>query len=114
MAAVQQLIVETLKDLSYGELYLFMLHLKKIIYQRNPSLTPEMLSVMSDTSLNSYKLGVMMMEHLGQQSLEETRKILLKMRRTDLVQRLSGVDSGAKGETMNYSNNIQEVFNMII
>ncbi|XP_047454087.1 uncharacterized protein LOC125015984 isoform X3 [Mugil cephalus] len=95
MAAVKQLLVETLEHLPYWELNRFMVHLQSIVYQRNPSYVPRTDIGMNYTSLSSDILD-MMMEELGLQSLEVTREILEKMNRTDLVQRFLKTSSELK------------------
>ncbi|XP_047454096.1 uncharacterized protein LOC125015984 isoform X11 [Mugil cephalus] len=98
MAAVKQLLVETLEHLPYWELNRFMVHLQSIVYQRNPSYVPRTDIGMNYTSLSSDILD-MMMEELGLQSLEVTREILEKMNRTDLVQRFLKTSSELKASS---------------
>ncbi|XP_036929627.1 uncharacterized protein LOC119005785 isoform X9 [Acanthopagrus latus] len=92
IAAVQQLLLETLNNLSYKELGEFKEILLSIVSKK----------VLPDSLMWSYRADradmVNEMVHTyGQQSVELTWEVLMVMKRTDLVQRLSKPSSGLKG-----------------
>ncbi|XP_036929631.1 uncharacterized protein LOC119005785 isoform X13 [Acanthopagrus latus] len=91
IAAVQQLLLETLNNLSYKELGEFKEILLSIVSKK----------VLPDSLMWSYRADradmVNEMVHTyGQQSVELTWEVLMVMKRTDLVQRLSKPSSGLK------------------
>ncbi|XP_031169288.2 uncharacterized protein LOC116060051 [Sander lucioperca] len=93
MSAVKELLLETLRGLSSEELETFKWLLKFTIFQRgvpNTSWRELQLPVGAD------KLVDVMLEIIGQQSVEMTREVLMEMKRTDLVQKLSETSSGTK------------------
>ncbi|XP_051261723.1 uncharacterized protein LOC127366633 isoform X1 [Dicentrarchus labrax] len=98
MASVIELLLETLKDLSDEEFEEF----KKVLNQF-PFLSPDLLMFVT-TDMQSLLLKITdlqdtvfsMVQTFGQKSVEKTKEVLKKMKRTDLVQRLSDSSSGAK------------------
>ena len=87
VAAVQQLLLETLNDLSDMELEEFKDILHSTVSKKN----------LPDISWKcSYRADIVneMVHTYGQQSVELTREVLLDMKRNNLVQRLSKPSSG--------------------
>ncbi|KAL7393404.1 hypothetical protein ABVT39_010347 [Epinephelus coioides] len=92
MAAVKQLLLETLNDLSDKELKKFKWSLEWIVSQKNlPDFSPEL----SDTTDREEIVDVMLQTY-SQQSVQLTREAVKKMNRTDLMQRLSKPSSELK------------------
>ncbi|XP_049439406.1 uncharacterized protein LOC125893024 isoform X2 [Epinephelus fuscoguttatus] len=92
MAAVKQLLLETLNDLSDKELKKFKWSLEWIVSQKNlPDFSPEL----SDTT-DRAKIVDVMLQTYSQQSVQLTREVVKKMNRTDLMQRLSKPSSELK------------------
>lgn len=97
MTSVIELLFETLVDLSNRDLKNF----KKAFH--NPYLTFKKWHF--DIKWRSLKITdiqdtvFLMVKSFGQQSVEKTKDILLKIKRKDLVQRLSSSSSGAKSKT---------------
>ncbi|XP_034009276.1 uncharacterized protein LOC117500509 isoform X6 [Trematomus bernacchii] len=92
MASVIELLLETLKDLSDQDLQRFQRVLNKIQSDKDyPHISPRWL-MMSDRQDMVFSL---VRDH-GQQSVEMTQHIFSRIRRTDLVQRLSQSSSGPK------------------
>ncbi|XP_019219813.1 uncharacterized protein LOC102080324 [Oreochromis niloticus] len=88
MAAVKDLLVETLEDLSDQDLMKFKTFLQFTRFQKSLpqiELTDDRREIVND-----------MIDKLGQQSVEVIREVLTDMQRTDLVQRLSESSSGLK------------------
>ncbi|XP_025766934.1 uncharacterized protein LOC100692820 [Oreochromis niloticus] len=92
MAAVKHLLLETLNDLSDEEIKKFKRLLQMIIPWRDLSYISPRLSP-SSTRLVIVNL---MMDKLGQQSVEVTREAFMRMNRTDLVQKLSESSSASR------------------
>ncbi|XP_039475976.1 uncharacterized protein LOC116330579 isoform X8 [Oreochromis aureus] len=92
MAAVKHLLLETLNDLSDEELKKFKRLLQMIIPWRNRSYFSWRLS-RSSTRADVVNL---MMDELGQQSVEVTREVFMRMNRTDLVQKLPDSSSASR------------------
>ncbi|XP_030605459.1 uncharacterized protein LOC115794223 [Archocentrus centrarchus] len=88
MAAVKELLLETLKDLSEQDLWKFRIFLKFTCFQKS---VPQI-------SLNTDAAEIVnrLMDELGHQSVEVIMEVLTDMKRTDLVQRLSESSSGLK------------------
>jgi len=85
MESILELLLETLADLSDGELKDFK-HSSQIYRFYYPySRTHRMLKATADLHHTVY----LMVRFYGQKSVEETEKILMKMKKKDLVQRLS-------------------------
>ncbi|KAM8734423.1 uncharacterized protein AB9X84_023225 isoform 3-T3 [Acanthopagrus schlegelii] len=93
IAAVQQLLLETLNNLSYKELGEFKEILPSIISKK---VLPDISSMWSYGADRADMVNEMVHTY-GQQSVELTREVLMDMERTDLVQRLSKPSSGLKG-----------------
>ncbi|KAM8734420.1 uncharacterized protein AB9X84_023224 isoform 2-T2 [Acanthopagrus schlegelii] len=91
IAAVQQLLLETLNNLSYKELGEFKEILLSIVSKKD---LPD--SLMWSYRANRADMVNQMVHIYGQQSVELTREVLMVMKRTDLVQRLSKPNSGLK------------------
>ncbi|XP_039974219.1 uncharacterized protein LOC120784446 isoform X2 [Xiphias gladius] len=91
MASVIELLLETLADLSDREIKKFNLRLKRQTQGHKPH---------SDVPLKVLEVGgvrgtvFFMVQTFGQQSVERAKEILKKMKRNDLVQRLSDSSSG--------------------
>nr|XP_024656557.1 uncharacterized protein LOC112432184 [Maylandia zebra] len=88
MAAVTDVLLETLEDLSDQDLNKFKLFLQFTYFQKS----------LPQIKLNNDRRGIVndMMDKLGHQSVEVIREVLTDMQRTDLVQRLSESSSGLK------------------
>nr|XP_024656504.1 uncharacterized protein LOC112432099 isoform X2 [Maylandia zebra] len=88
MAAVTDLLLETLEDLSDQDLKEFMLFLQFTCFQKS----------LPQIKLRTDRRGIVndMIDKLGHQSVEVIREVLTDMQRTDLVQRLSESSSGLK------------------
>ncbi|XP_036929634.1 uncharacterized protein LOC119005785 isoform X16 [Acanthopagrus latus] len=89
-AAVQQLLLETLNDLSKKQLKKFKNILQSTVSQKN----------LPDISwMFNYRADIVnqMVHTYGQQSVELTREVLMVMKKTVLVQKLSKPSSGLKG-----------------
>ncbi|XP_042073389.1 uncharacterized protein LOC121813602 isoform X3 [Haplochromis burtoni] len=88
MAAVTDVLLETLKDLSYQDLNKFKLFLQFTCFQKS----------LPQIELRTDRRGIVndMIDKLGHQSVEVIREVLTDMQRTDLVQRLSESSSGLK------------------
>jgi len=87
---VKHLLLETLNDLSDEELNRF----------RELMISQENLSHMSLTLLHEDRLLIahVMVEELNQQSVEVVSEILVNMKKTDLVQRLTDRSSELRGK----------------
>ncbi|CAI5661642.1 unnamed protein product [Oreochromis niloticus] len=88
MAAVTDLLLETLEDLSDQDLKEFMLFLQFTRFQKSLpqiELTDDRREIVND-----------IIDKCGHQSVEVIREVLTDMKRTDLVQRLSESSSGLK------------------
>ncbi|KAL7394009.1 hypothetical protein ABVT39_019294 [Epinephelus coioides] len=82
-------LLETLKDLSYGELEQFKHVLQRTRMKKDlPKISSQRME-MADRDV--------MVESYGDQSVEVTREVLMEMNRTDLAERLSEISSGSKG-----------------
>ncbi|CAI5661639.1 unnamed protein product [Oreochromis niloticus] len=92
MAAVKHLLLETLNDLSDEELKKFKRLLQMINSWRDLSYISDMFS----QSSNRADTVNLMMDKLGQQSVEVTREVFMYMNRTDLVQKLSESSSASR------------------
>ncbi|XP_039662297.1 uncharacterized protein LOC120562581 isoform X2 [Perca fluviatilis] len=92
IAAVKQLLLETLNDLNNEELWEFKQSLKWISFQKN---LPNISWMLSDPEYRA-EIVDLMLETYGQHSVEVIRDVFMKMNRTDLVQRLSKPSSGLK------------------
>ncbi|XP_037642068.1 uncharacterized protein LOC119497756 isoform X2 [Sebastes umbrosus] len=92
IAAVRYLLLETLKHLSYEEIWKFNEFLQSIVSQKN---LPDISLMFSFTSDRAETVDQLVQTY-GQQSVELTREVLQKMNKTDLMQRLSKPSSGLK------------------
>ncbi|XP_035528353.1 uncharacterized protein LOC118335942, partial [Morone saxatilis] len=90
IAAVKQLLLETLNDLSNEELKKFKELLRLIFSQKDLQMD------LRDTA-DRAEIVDLMVETYSQQSVELTREVFMELNRTDLVQRLSKPSSGLKG-----------------
>ncbi|XP_076742268.1 uncharacterized protein LOC112431631 [Maylandia zebra] len=88
MAAVTDVLLETLEDLSDQDLNKFMWFLQFTCFQKS----------LPQIKLNNDRRRIVndMIDKLGHQSVEVIREVLTDMQRTDLVQRLSESSSGLK------------------
>ncbi|XP_065813826.1 uncharacterized protein [Labrus bergylta] len=89
MAAVKELLLEILRSLNNGELRKFKKFLQ-LAFQKD---SKDISHLLRHSNERTEILDVMVQTY-GRQSVDETRKILLYMNRTDLVERLMGRDSG--------------------
>ncbi|XP_078027604.1 uncharacterized protein LOC117265274 isoform X11 [Epinephelus lanceolatus] len=92
MAAVKQLLLETLNDLSDKELKKFKWSLEWTVSQKN---LPDFSLHLSYTT-DRAKIVDVMLQTYSQQSVQLTREVVKKMNRTDLMQRLSKPSSELK------------------
>ncbi|KAL3980140.1 beta-galactoside alpha-2,6-sialyltransferase (sialyltransferase 2) [Sarotherodon galilaeus] len=92
VAAVKQLLLEALNDLRDSELEEFKRFLKSIFLWMSLSYKSQKLS----QSSNRADVVNLMMDKLGQQSVEVTREVFMYMNRTDLVQKLSESSSASR------------------
>eukprot|EP00064_Thunnus_orientalis_P024750 superscaffoldBa00011121_g25059 len=92
MAAVKEMLLETLNDLSYQELKKFKEVLQLTVSQMNLPDSSLRLSYTADRA----DIVDLMLQNCGQQSVDLMKKIFKKMSRSDLVQRLSDTSSGPK------------------
>lgn len=90
MAAVTDLLLETLEDLSDQDLNKFKLFLQFTRFQKS----------LPQIKLRIHRRGIVnnIIDKCGHQSVEVIREVLTDMQRTDLVQRLSESSSGLKGK----------------
>ncbi|XP_073340769.1 uncharacterized protein [Pagrus major] len=93
MGAVEELLLETLSDLSYEEQKTFKWFLQFTLFQRS---LPQIPWIRLQKGNMVESLVNVMVETCGQKSVEVTREVLMDMSRTDLVQRLSETSSGPK------------------
>ncbi|XP_061573959.1 uncharacterized protein LOC133440652 [Cololabis saira] len=92
MRSVEEVLLETLTDLSTEDLKKVKWLLQATCYQRNlPQLSWRLL-----LTEDLRKLAGMIVRTYGQQSVEVAVEVFTDMNRTDLVQRLSGSSSGPK------------------
>ncbi|XP_059194785.1 uncharacterized protein LOC131975959 isoform X2 [Centropristis striata] len=96
MAAVKELLSETLNDLSYEELETFQWLLEFMFFQRRISLTSE---IQLKFLRRADRPVDLMVEVCGQQSVEVVKEVFMNMNRTDLVQRLSSSGHEAAGSS---------------
>ena len=105
MESVIELLLEALKDLSETELEMFKWNLCPLELQGASSVESVQRKakyIPSDLLSIVDMQGTMclMVQSYGQQSVERAREILKKMKRTDLVQRLSDSSSRPKSKTI--------------
>ncbi|KAK9514204.1 hypothetical protein VZT92_027687 [Zoarces viviparus] len=93
MTSVREKLLETLEDLSYGELEQFKLVLQRTIMKKG---LPRISRQRMETA-DRDEIVEMMMEIYRQQSVEVTSEVLMEMNRNDLVKSLSDFSSGSKG-----------------
>ncbi|XP_042279673.1 uncharacterized protein LOC121905493 [Thunnus maccoyii] len=92
MAAVKEMLLETLNDLSFQELKKFREVLQLTVSQMN---LPD-ISLRLSYRANRAAIVNLMLQNCGQQSVDLMKKIFKKMNRSDLVQRLSDTSSRPK------------------
>ncbi|XP_067456887.1 uncharacterized protein [Thunnus thynnus] len=92
MAAVKEMLLETLNDLSFQELKKFKEVLRWTVSQMNLPDSSLRLSYTADRA----DIVDLMLQNCGQESVNLMKKIFKKMSRSDLVQRLSDTSSGPK------------------
>lgn len=97
MSSVIDLLLETLADLSDGELESFKEVLSKIDYHRL-DFHRHYLPLMQWEIVDMQDLVYLMVLTDGQKSVEKTKRVLKIMKRPDLVQRLSNSSSGPKSK----------------
>ncbi|KAJ4930945.1 hypothetical protein JOQ06_025246 [Pogonophryne albipinna] len=86
IAAEKEILLKTLKDTSYDELYRFQWLLQFTYFQKSISCT---FHGYPNWTASASQLVDQMVETCGPQSVEVTREVLMDMDRTDLVERLS-------------------------
>ncbi|XP_078027631.1 NACHT, LRR and PYD domains-containing protein 1 homolog [Epinephelus lanceolatus] len=86
-------LLETLKDLSYGELEQFKHVLQRIRMKKDLPKTSSQRMEMADRD----EIAELMVEIYGEQSVEVTREVLMEMNMTDLAERLLEISLGSKG-----------------
>nr|XP_046255929.1 uncharacterized protein LOC124064997 [Scatophagus argus] len=93
LRAVKDLLLETLTDLSHEEQESFKWFLQFSLFQRSrPQISWRQLQRVDSGS----DMVDVMVDMCGQQSVEVMKEVLMDMKRTDLVQRLSEVSPGSK------------------
>lgn len=97
IAAVKQLLLETLNDLSDEELKKFMEFLQLILNQKDLRDKSLVLTYRADRA-DRANIVELMMQTYGQLSVELIKEVFMNMKRTDLVQRLDKPSSG-QGKT---------------
>lgn len=97
MTRRQKHLLEKLEELSYGELERFKHVLRYTKMKEGLPRIPGDLIEMTD------RVGIMELieEIYGEQSVEVTSAVLMKMNRSDLVQSLSNLSFGSEGNTKN-------------
>ncbi|XP_078027620.1 uncharacterized protein LOC144464477 isoform X4 [Epinephelus lanceolatus] len=91
--SLMEKLLETLIDLSYGELEQFKHVLQRTTMKKDlPKISSQRME-MADRD----EIVELMVEIYGEQSVEVTREVLMEMNRTDLAERLSEISSGSKG-----------------
>ncbi|XP_049424567.1 uncharacterized protein LOC125883944 [Epinephelus fuscoguttatus] len=95
MTSLMDKLFETLKDLSYGELKQFKHVLQHTTVKKG---LPKISKQRTETASRD-EIVELMVEIYGEQSVEMTRRVLMEMDRTDLVERLSEVSSGPSGSS---------------
>ncbi len=95
MAAVKELLLERLNDLTKQELNDFTWFLQFTFFQQ--SIQHNVWKPLQNANCVD-ELTDVLVETCGQKCVEVTMTILMDMNRTDLVQRLSESSSGLKGE----------------
>ncbi|XP_045902062.1 uncharacterized protein LOC123969011 isoform X2 [Micropterus dolomieu] len=90
IAAVEQLLLETLNDLSNEELRKFKEFLQWIVSQDLPYISWTL------RHTDRAEIVELMVKNYGQQSVEVTKEVFMDMNRTDLVERLTKPSSGLK------------------
>ena len=95
MDAVEQILQETLCELSHNEIREFKRLLPFTYFQRSlPQISLRQLGWTSTVP----QLVDVMLQTCGQQSVEVTEEVFRDMKRTDLLQRLSETSSRLKGQ----------------
>ncbi|XP_078027625.1 uncharacterized protein LOC117265280 [Epinephelus lanceolatus] len=92
-AAVKQILLETLKDLSYKELENFKWLLRFTQFQKG---LPHISLSRLQRAGSADPLVDLMVQTCGQQSVEVTKEVFMDMNRTDLVNKLSVISSRIK------------------
>nr|XP_033496449.1 uncharacterized protein LOC117265829 isoform X2 [Epinephelus lanceolatus] len=92
-AAVKQILLETLKDLSYEELEKFKWLLRFTQFQKG---LPHISLSRLHRAGSADPLVNLMVQTCGQQSVEVTKEVFMDMNRTDLVNKLSVISSRIK------------------
>ncbi|XP_056235668.1 NACHT, LRR and PYD domains-containing protein 1 homolog [Seriola aureovittata] len=93
MTSVKEKLLETLEDLSYGEINEFKFVLQSPETTSGHPIIPKRQMKMAQR----VDLVELMMQTYGERSVEVTNEVLKKINRSDLVQRLSEISSGSKG-----------------
>ncbi|XP_078027592.1 uncharacterized protein LOC117265830 isoform X4 [Epinephelus lanceolatus] len=92
---LMQKLLETLKDLSYGELKQFKHVLQRTRMTKGlPKISSQRME-MADRD----EIAELMVEIYGDQSVEVTREVLMEMNMTDLAERLLEISLGSKGSS---------------
>ena len=94
MTSVIELLLETLEDLS-GEEFMNYVYMPQTDFHRHLSIVPWSVET---TSMQDKVF--LIVQYYGQRSMETIKEALKKMKRTDLVQRLSDSSSGPKSKTV--------------
>ena len=105
LESVIELLLETLKDLSEAELKMFRWNLRPVHHKGHSFFRVRQQKakyIRFDLLDKADMQGTvcLMVQYCGQQSVEMTKESLKKMKRTDLVQRLSDSSSRPKSKTI--------------
>lgn len=95
IAAEKEILLKTLKDTSYDELYRFQWLLQFTYFQKSISCT---FHGYPNWTASASQLVDQMVETCGPQSVEVTREVLMDMNSTDLMERLSETILRLKGK----------------
>ena len=94
MTRVKEKLLETLEELCLGEIEQVKWWLQNLQMKDLPRIP----GVRIERADSAVDLVALMVEICGQQAVEVTREVLMKMNRMDLVQSLSNTSSGSKGK----------------
>uniref|UniRef100_A0A3B4X680 Pyrin domain-containing protein n=1 Tax=Seriola lalandi dorsalis TaxID=1841481 RepID=A0A3B4X680_SERLL len=103
MSKTYEKLLETLEDLSYGEINEFKFVLQSPETTSGHPIIPKRQMKMAQR----VDLVELMMQTYGERSVEVTNEVLKKINRSDLVQRLSEISSGSKGKLFGRKKNLQ-------
>ncbi len=96
ISSVIELLLETLADLSDQDFMRFKEVLfEMVIYKDYPDFPSRLLNV-----ADMQDIVFLMVQNYGQQSVKKIKEVLMEMKRTDLVLRLSDRSSGPQSKTI--------------